>query len=154
MPNPEEGCKDLKRIFVDHIYLNTTIGKRRRYYGAYWESWGLTTAISGVHTIGSAKLENSGYTGHWSRTPDTFDNEYYKNILDQGWGPKLAVNGNPKKNQWKVIDLGAEQHKNQMMLNSDMCLSQDDNIQSVMCDNLLLQMKSPEWLAATKEERK
>lgn len=46
MPNPEKGCDDLKEIFVKHIY-NVGIGKRHR--------WGMTAALSGAHTIGSAK---------------------------------------------------------------------------------------------------
>lgn len=57
MPNPENGCQDLKDIFVDHIFYEKW-NKRK--------SWTMTTAISGAHTIGSAKKVNSGYEGHWS----------------------------------------------------------------------------------------
>merc|ERR1711990_651688 len=47
MPNPENGCNDLKSIFIDHIYNVKRCGKRCK--------WGLTAAISGAHTIGKAK---------------------------------------------------------------------------------------------------
>jgi len=34
------------------------------------EAWKLTTAISGAHTLGSAKKTNSGYEGSWSDPED------------------------------------------------------------------------------------
>eukprot|EP00401_Gymnodinium_catenatum_P079783 CAMPEP_0117482516 /NCGR_PEP_ID=MMETSP0784-20121206/13460_1 /TAXON_ID=39447 /ORGANISM="" /LENGTH=330 /DNA_ID=CAMNT_0005277015 /DNA_START=252 /DNA_END=1241 /DNA_ORIENTATION=- len=77
MPNAEEGCYDLKRIFVDHIYLHRD--KQR--------SWRFTAAISGVHTLGGAHPENSGYNGTWTFDPSVFNNAYFKRLLDQGWGP-------------------------------------------------------------------
>lgn len=56
MPDPEDGCDALDNIFVQHIFKHTG------------HPWSLTAAISGVHTLGSAKLENSGYEGFWSDT--------------------------------------------------------------------------------------
>ena len=56
MPNPEDGCDGLDNIFVKHIFAKTG------------HPWTLTAAISGVHTLGSAKKENSGYEGFWSST--------------------------------------------------------------------------------------
>ena len=53
----------------------------------------------GVHTIGRAKKENSGYEGAWTNTPGTFDNNYYKSQLVNGWKP---VNVGPGKNQWNL----------------------------------------------------
>lgn len=99
MPNPENGCSDLKEIFVEHIY------KQRGRFG-YKKAWNILAALSGVHTIGSAKPENSGYDGAWSDPVNQgiFNNNYYKNILVKGWGPKRAVGGNPDKNQWQLID--------------------------------------------------
>ena len=67
MPNPEKGCDDLKDIFVNHIY-NVGLGGKQR--------WGLTAAISGAHTIGSAKPENSGYDGMWG---DPLNQEIFNN---------------------------------------------------------------------------
>jgi len=54
LPNPEKGCQDLDDIFVKNIYHGTN------------SPWAMTAAISGVHTLGSAKPENSGYNGFWS----------------------------------------------------------------------------------------
>lgn len=58
MPNPEKGCTDLNDIFIEHIFNVKDCNKHCK--------WGMTAAISGAHTIGSAKLKNSGYEGNWS----------------------------------------------------------------------------------------
>jgi catalase (peroxidase I) len=73
----------------------------------------MLASLSGVHTIGSAKKENSGYEGGWG-TPQqqsTFDNSYYKNMVARGWGPNRGVGGNPDRNQWKIIDEGNSTEK-------------------------------------------
>ena len=90
MPNPEDGCKGLVDIFNTHIYSHTGM------------PWTMTAAISGAHTIGSAKLVNSGYDGFWSDADSQgfFNNDYYMSILVTGWGPELAVDNNHEKNQW------------------------------------------------------
>ena len=98
MPNPEEGCQDLKRIFIDHIYLNSKIDVQ--------EAWRYTAAIPGAHTIGKMNEENSGYSGHWSRSPGTFNNDYYVAMAAQGWAPTRNIGGNPDKNAWKLADAG------------------------------------------------
>ena len=86
MPNPENGCNDLKRIFVDHIYTHKT--KEGKWCSGRC-AWGLTAAISGAHTIGTAKKHNSGYIGAWSdpHNAGIFNNNYYHAILGHGWGP-------------------------------------------------------------------
>jgi len=73
---------------VDNIF-----GKRK-------DGWSLTAAISGVHSVGSAKKQFSGYEGHWSDAAQQgkFNNNYYHSVLLSGWGPERAVNGNKKKN--------------------------------------------------------
>lgn len=121
MPNPENGCDDLNSIFVNHIY-NTGVGKKHR--------WSLTAALSGAHTIGSAKPENSGYDGMWGDPMNQaiFNNDYFRNVMVHGWGPERAVGGNEGKNQWLLIDKSPDQEKaRQMMLNTDMCLFYQDN---------------------------
>lgn len=115
MPNPENGCDGLQSIFVDNIYASVSESR----------AWRFTAAISGAHTIGSAKLENSGYEGLWGdpENQNIFNNDYFKNIVSLGWGPDLAVNGNTAKNQWKLVDLSSSEDKaEQMMLDTDMCL--------------------------------
>jgi L-ascorbate peroxidase len=38
-------------------------------------------AIMGVHTLGKAKMDTSGYEGTWTMNPYVFDNTYYKELL-------------------------------------------------------------------------
>ena len=135
MPNPEGGCGSLATVFEDHIYrLNEKrkamqAKKKSKMMG--W-SWTMTAAISGAHSIGSAKLENSGYKGAWS-SPDQqgiFNNDYYKSMLAKGWGPVLAVEGNPEKTQWRRIDNAGP---DEMMLTTDLCLAYDNNLEHAEC---------------------
>lgn len=101
MPNPEHGCEGrgtgkpgLQQIFVENIWKG------------HEDAWTLTTAINGAHTVGRAKLINSGYDGFWSdpESSGIFNNDYYWSMMFKGWGPNLAVNGNREKNQWKRVD--------------------------------------------------
>lgn len=123
MPNPELGCAGLKSIFHDHIYNHTGM------------PWTMTAAISGAHTIGSAKLNNSGYSGFWSdeKSQGFFNNDYYKSVLATGWAPDLAVNGDPGKNQWKRVDQKREESHIEMMLTTDLCMAFRNNPGYVEC---------------------
>lgn len=120
MPDPENGFDDLQEIFFDHIFKfdNGKVKKRH------------TAAIMGAHTIGSAKLNNSGYEGSWSANEGTFDNDYYKQMLTRGWGPQRAVNGDEGRNQWRVVDNGPD---GGMMLNTDLALAYDNNSEHQKC---------------------
>ena len=117
MPNPENGCPGLSNIFVDHIY------------GSRIDPWVMTAAISGAHSVGSAKLANSGYNGWWSDADSSgkFNNDYYRSLIAKGWGHEREVNGNPDKNQWERIDLGHGAEHHEIMLRSDLCLAYDTN---------------------------
>jgi len=119
MPDPEKGCGDLDAVFKNHIFKFEK-GKQKKEF---------TAALMGAHTLGSAKLHNSGYEGSWSsqESMGVFDNEYFRSIITKGWGPNLAVGENPERNQWKRVDSGGEETKSEMMLNSDMCLAYDNN---------------------------
>lgn len=130
MPNPEHACegkgpgKDgLKQIFVDNIYRDAEF------------PWTMTAAISGAHTVGSAKVEMSGYDGFWSDAVNSgiFNNDYYKSAIMKGWGPERAVNGNQEKNQWKLVDRGQDQEHKQLMLTTDMCLAYKNNVEKFHC---------------------
>ena len=79
MPNPEKGCNDINDILNKHIFWNKH-GDRGGKGHKYWSQWSWlhSTALMGVHTIGRAHLENSGYTGPWTRSPGVFDNAYFK----------------------------------------------------------------------------
>ena len=108
---------------MDHIYAD------------YEHPWTLVAAISGVHTVGKASLENSGYEGHWSSAEEQgkFNNDYYKSALYRGWGPHPAVNNNTNKNQWEIVDWGAEEEHTRFMLNSDLCLVYNSNKRHERC---------------------
>lgn len=121
MPNPEDGCQGLKDTFHTHIFHHRMGGGKR---------WSLVAALSGAHSIGGAKPENSGYDGLWGdpKNQGIFNSDYFRNIAAKGWGPKRAVGGNQDKNQWQLIDSSSETEKSeQMMLNTDMCLFYQDN---------------------------
>lgn len=98
IPNPENGCPGLSDIFVDHIYFDR------------YDAWPLTAAISGAHTVGSAKPENSGYDGWWSEADQSgvFNNDYYRSIAGKGWVHERHMFDNTAKNQWKRSDLGRD----------------------------------------------
>ena len=78
LPNPENGCTGLEEIFVDNIYASA---------GSTDDAWRMTAAINGAHTIGQAKLANSGYVGFWSDEDNQgiFNNDYYLSLLNKGW---------------------------------------------------------------------
>ena len=127
MPNPERGCNDLKTVFIDNIFYhrwNKRLG------------WHLTAAISGAHTIGSAKRNNSGYEGHWSTPADQnkFNNGFYKNMLSHGWGPDRGIGGNTDKNAWQRIDVkNCTSSFKMLMLNTDVCLGWQFNVLHAQC---------------------
>jgi len=110
LPNPENSCAAVEATFVDAMGL----------------SWAQAAALSAVHTLGRAKIENSGYNGWWSDAINSrkFNNDYFVSMLAKGWGPETSVNGNSAKNQWMRIDSGADEANlgKEMMLNTDMCL--------------------------------
>ena len=70
MPDAEKGCTDVNDIFGAHIFKYQK-GREKKRLGA---------AILGAHTIGSAKVKNSGYKGSWSGkgSEGVFDNDYYR----------------------------------------------------------------------------
>lgn len=53
--------------------------------------WTMTAAISGTHTLGSAKKANSGYEGYWSdhENQGIFNNDYFRSMLIKGWTQQL-----------------------------------------------------------------
>mmetsp|Transcript_46258 Transcript_46258/g.100570 ORF Transcript_46258/g.100570 Transcript_46258/m.100570 type:complete len:495 (-) Transcript_46258:140-1624(-) len=110
LPNPENGCSDVERVFVNNIGLK----------------WSHAAALMGVHSLGRASTSNSGYDGWWSDAENSrrFNNNYFTSMLLKGWMPERAVGGNSAKNQWLVSDnshtgvMGKE-----MMLDTDMCLA-------------------------------
>ena len=123
MPNPLDGCLGLKAVFGDHIYKDTP------------NPWALTAAISGAHTLGSARISTSGFDGFWSDSDQQgkFNNDYYRSLLVKGWAPEFDVNGVPGKNQWRRVDVGASSSHKEMMLDTDMCLAYLSNKELADC---------------------
>ena len=72
------------------------------------------TALMGGHSIGGMNFTRSGYWGNFTGniTSDgvtydtgtrTFDNQYYKQMLLQGWGQELNINST-SNDMWKIYD--------------------------------------------------
>jgi len=109
MPNPEDSCNGLDRVFLQNLGLN----------------WRATAALSGAHTLGRARASQSGYEGWWSGPAESrkFNNQYFKNMVTRGWIARKDMFGNVAKNQWQRVDHEAAQGQHQMMLNTDLCLA-------------------------------
>jgi len=103
LPNPAFSCHAVEDNFIKKLGLN----------------WRESTALMGVHTLGRALPENSGFDGFWVNAIHAriFDNKYYQNMLGVGWGRKKSSAG---KWQWARAD---ERKTDEMMLNTDMCLA-------------------------------
>mmetsp|Transcript_80259 Transcript_80259/g.142191 ORF Transcript_80259/g.142191 Transcript_80259/m.142191 type:complete len:415 (+) Transcript_80259:2-1246(+) len=116
MPSAEESCNE-----VDEV-LGRRLGLSRE----------LSAAILGVHTLGRAELNVSGYEGTWKEVGEInkFDNGYYHAMVVKGWAPKTNVGGNSDRNQWQRVDMGVDWnvYGKEIMLNTDICLlySADD----------------------------
>lgn len=110
LPDPERGCVAVDETFVQRMGL----------------SWSQAAALMGVHTLGRAKIENSGYHGWWSDPENSrkFNNNYYVSLVAKGWTPEHSISGNPNKNQWERSDIGRDTSTDghEMMLNTDVCL--------------------------------
>merc|ERR1712151_1813 len=121
LPNPENSCTDVERVFVNSLGLD----------------WSGAAALMGVHTLGRARVTNSGYDGWWSDPENSrrFNNNYFVVMFAKGWTAERQVNGNPNKNQWTRSDIGATHQQNpaskEMMLDSDLCLLFDENGQDL-----------------------
>lgn len=78
-----------------------------------------TVALMGVHTLGKASRNNSGFMGKWVENEELmFSNSYYKLLKDAMW---FQVNLTPDKEahfQWNAPRKG-------FMLNSDMAIYKD-----------------------------
>jgi len=73
-------------------------------------------ALSGGHTVGRCHLMRSGFDGPWTHNPLTFDNEYFRNLLNCTW-EEITIG---ERRQFKDVETGSL-----MMLPTDMCLLDD-----------------------------
>ena len=75
------------------------------------------TALMGAHTLGRADAADSGYDGVWVRNSASWDNTYYRDILQRPWVRETNANG---QHLWR--DPG---NPETLMLNTDMALAFD-----------------------------
>merc|ERR1740129_1121545 len=108
LPNPAFSCDAVEENFIDRLGL----------------SWTQAAALMGVHTLGRALPENSGFDGFWvsQQHARTFSTQYFRAIIAIGWTPgQVASSG---KFQWIRADVGPPNPlAGEMMLNTDMCLA-------------------------------
>jgi len=107
LPNPADGCDAVGDVFIDRMGLDGTEA----------------AALMGVHTLGRALTENSGYDGFWVSQDHarTFNTEYFTRIIAVGWRTAIAPSG---KAQWIRADVApGTPLSGEMMLNTDMCLA-------------------------------
>jgi len=100
LPDPEDGCTAVSETFIEHMGLTP-----RR-----------AAALMGVHTLGRARPENSGYDGWWSDPLNSrkFNNNYFVSLVRKGWRLMRAVCGPGGVHQGAALE---------MMLDTDICLA-------------------------------
>lgn len=71
LPDASQGADHLREVFYRMGFDDREI-----------------VALSGGHTVGRCHAVRSGYDGAWTTNPLTFDNQYFKNLLEINWKPK------------------------------------------------------------------
>jgi len=74
-------------------------------------------ALIGAHSLGRCHTKNSGYDGPWTRSPTTFSNLFFKELLDQKWTQK----------KWSGPLQYEDSSGELMMLPADLALLQDSS---------------------------
>lgn len=72
-------------------------------------------ALAGAHSMGRCHTDRSGFSGPWTRSPTTFSNMYFTELLENTWTVKKWAG--PKQYEDPTGDL--------MMLPADMCFVED-----------------------------
>eukprot|EP01121_Diplochlamys_sp_Union-15-3_P015902 TRINITY_DN5321_c0_g1_i1.p1 TRINITY_DN5321_c0_g1~~TRINITY_DN5321_c0_g1_i1.p1 ORF type:complete len:390 (-),score=81.54 TRINITY_DN5321_c0_g1_i1:7-1146(-) len=73
-------------------------------------------ALVGAHALGRCHTDRSGYTGPWTRSPTTFSNDYFVQLLENKWTPK----------KWDGPLQYEDPSGELMMLPADLALIQDE----------------------------
>jgi len=106
LPDPGRACAANEETFIKNLGL----------------TWAETAALMGVHTLGGAHLDRSGFDGFWSDRSNSlkFNNDYYKSMVQKGWAPERTSAG---RAQWRRVGTKGHNTNREMMLNTDMCLA-------------------------------
>ncbi|SCV69979.1 BQ2448_1373 [Microbotryum intermedium] len=99
LPDGDKGSDHLRHVFYRMGFNDQEI-----------------VALSGAHAVGRCHTDRSGFSGPWQHSPTSFNNEYYKLLLNEKWQPK------PWKGPFQYEDKST---KNLMMLTTDMALATD-----------------------------
>jgi len=121
MPDPDQGCLEVNRVFERNMGLTRE------------ES----VAMMGVHSLGRARIPNSGFDGAWVSATESkdFNNVYYVSILANGWKKETTSSG---RVQWIRSDTdkhttdgsGIGDTGKEMMLHTDLCFAYVDEVNS------------------------
>mmetsp|Transcript_16454 Transcript_16454/g.40523 ORF Transcript_16454/g.40523 Transcript_16454/m.40523 type:complete len:297 (-) Transcript_16454:213-1103(-) len=68
LPDAQLGCPHLRDVFHRMDLNDQEI-----------------VALSGAHTVGSMHADRSGHAGPWTARPHHFDNQYFKDLVEQEW---------------------------------------------------------------------
>jgi catalase (peroxidase I) len=74
-----------------------------------------TVALHGAHSLGRCHTDRSGYDGPWTRSPTTFSNQYFVQLLEATW----------RKKKWSGPTQYENKEQDLMMLPTDMALLWD-----------------------------
>ncbi|MGI9457145.1 MAG: peroxidase family protein, partial [Aeoliella sp.] len=99
LPDASQGAEHLREVFGRMGFNDQEI-----------------VALSGGHTVGRCHAVRSGYDGAWTANPLSFDNEYYRNLLDLKWLPK----------EWDGKFQYTDPTDTLVMLPTDIALIEDD----------------------------
>jgi len=80
LPDGDKGVDHLRDIFHPKGFSDRDI-----------------VALSGAHTVGKCHSDRSGFDGAWTANANTFDNSYFKNILEKEYEDETSCKGCPQK---------------------------------------------------------
>ena len=107
--NSTDNSTNTTEPFSRESWYTATIGQFKY---DYTNNWMYATALMGGHAVGGANWTRSGYWGNFTGNiteagvyngTRSFDNTYYRQMLLNGWGQELNINGTDN-DMWRIID--------------------------------------------------